>query len=105
MTTGKRFAKNDGSFNCAVCGVFVPELKVTSRNHCNSCLASVHVDISPGDRANPCGGVLLPVGLTATSKKGYIIEYRCDKCGEASQNKSAHDDNFERLLEICKTKM
>ena len=92
----KKFTKNDSSFTCINCGAFVPELKTTSRDHCNNCLHGLHVDVNPGDRANECKGVLVPIGVTTK------IHYKCAKCGARVNNKSAHDDNFEEMLKICK---
>lgn len=48
------FLKNDNEFNCINCGKKVEKLKYTSRDHCNHCLYSLHVDITPGDRENTC---------------------------------------------------
>ncbi len=48
------FVKNDKSFICINCGKKVEKLKYTSRDHCNYCLYSLHVDITPGDRENDC---------------------------------------------------
>ena len=98
----KKFTKNDDCFVCVNCGVFVPKLGTSSRNHCNVCLHSLHVDINPGDRANTCKGVLCPVGLATHAKKGYIIQYKCQKCGAMTTNKAADDDNFEEILKLCK---
>lgn len=44
------------SFPCRVCGRLVtPEGAGSShRNHCPNCLCSLHVDITPGDRAADC---------------------------------------------------
>jgi hypothetical protein len=58
------------------------------------------VDINPGDRANTCKGVLRPTGVTSGGKKGYVIEYTCEKCGARMRNKAAVDDNFEELLKV-----
>lgn len=98
----KRFEKNDEAFVCSVCGAKVEPLKYTSRDHCNKCLCSIHVDINPGDRQNTCLGVLRPISVVTSSKKGYIINYKCDKCGQLHNNKSASDDSFEKILEIMK---
>lgn len=86
----KRFTKNDGGFVCAHCGREVLPLGVSSRNHCPFCLWSLHVDINPGDRANPCRGQMEPVGAVTDPRKGYIILHRCTKCGEIHRNKAAH---------------
>ena len=96
----KQFEKNDNSFVCAWCGRLVPELKYTSRDHCTHCLASLRVDINPGDRANSCGGILFPIDVTISGKKGYIIQYRCSKCGKPHNNKSADDDEFATILKV-----
>ena len=52
------------SFTCKVCGrLVVPEGAGSGhRNHCPNCLASLHVDEAPGDRAADCGGIMEPVG-------------------------------------------
>ena len=89
MTEGKRFQKNDAGFICAHCGRKVPPLEVTSRDHCPHCLYSLHVDEFPGDRQNPCRGVLRPVSAQPHAKKGYVILYRCEKCGKLVRNKAA----------------
>lgn len=87
----KRFTKNDGGFVCAHCGREVLPLGVSSRNHCPFCLWSLHVDVNPGDRANPCRGQMEPVGAVTDPRKGYIILHRCTKCGEIHRNKAAHE--------------
>lgn len=53
------------SFPCRVCGRLVtPEGAGSShRNHCPNCLASLHVDIEPGDREADCGGIMEPVAV------------------------------------------
>jgi len=94
--------KNDNNFTCVNCGKEVDKLKYTSRNHCPYCLHSLHVDIVPGDRANPCKGVLEPIAIENNSKKGYIIVFKCKKCGQITRNKAANDDNFDKMLEISR---
>lgn len=99
METSK-FTKNDSGFVCRVCGSAVGPLGYTSRDHCPKCLASIHVDKNPGDRLCSCEGIMLPVNVTPDSKKGYVIEYRCEKCQKFHKNKSAKDDSFEMLLSV-----
>lgn len=96
----KIFEKNDNEFICRICGKLVPQLKYSSRDHCNKCLCSIHVDINPGDRANTCLGTLVPVEVTISNKKGYIIKYKCDKCNQEHNNKSAEDDSFKTILKV-----
>lgn len=96
----KAFVKNDSGFICAHCGRTVEKLSYTSRNHCPYCLHSLHVDIHPGDRANPCGGDLQPVGLETKGKKGYVLVFRCARCGEIRRNKTALDDDYQLLVRL-----
>ena len=96
----KNFTKNDNGFVCEHCGKQVQPLGYTSRNHCPYCLYSLHVDIMPGDRANTCHGLQQPISIDTSSKKGYIITYKCLKCGQITHNKAANDDNFDTMLSI-----
>ncbi len=84
--------KNTG-FVCVYCGREVPPLTNGScRNHCPFCLRSLHVDVNPGDRASDCGGVLEPMSVDYSGKKGWIIVSRCDRCGATRRNRAALDD-------------
>lgn len=85
------------SFECVVCGLSVQPLRNGSyRNHCPDCLHSLHVDAEvPGDRKSKCQGVIFPVGLEKTGKKGFQIIFRCQKCGTTSRNKAALDDPIQ----------
>lgn len=95
MSEGRRFIAvgRNSPFECVVCGEQVGPLRQGScRNHCPTCLYSVHVDVLPGDRASECGGVLAPVAVEHSGKKGWVIVHRCERCGEIRRNKAALDD-------------
>lgn len=94
------FVKNDDEFICVNCKNKVEKLKYTSRDHCNHCLYSLHVDITPGDRANQCRGVLVPINVIENSKKGKVIIYRCSKCGKEVRNIVAKDDNLDEIYKV-----
>jgi len=101
----KNFIKNDSGFVCANCGMTVEPLGSSSRDHCPFCLHSLHVDIVPGDRAAECGGTLVPIAADTDARRGYIIIYRCKKCGAIKRNKSAHDakvqpDSIDLLIAL-----
>ena len=100
----KRFQKKDEGFRCVNCGYEVLPNSVTSRDHCPRCLTSLHVDIMPGDRANPCRGVLRPISANPHPKKGFQIVYRCEKCGALHRNKAAltgqDPDNMDLLIRL-----
>ncbi|WKZ30918.1 MAG: RNHCP domain-containing protein [Candidatus Dojkabacteria bacterium] len=95
----RKFVKNNESFRCVNCGVDVPVHPSSSRDHCNQCLYSLHVDINPGDRANPCKGILKPIAVLQSNNRQQI-EYECEKCGATVRNIVAPDDDMNRLIEV-----
>ena len=95
------FSKNDESFVCEYCNNIVKPLTYTSRDHCNYCLCSKHVDINPGDRLNTCCGKLIPIGIEKY-KNTYKIIYKCENCNEIHKNIMANDDNMDKIIEISK---
>lgn len=101
----KRFTKNDNGFVCTNCGKTVLPLGKSSRDHCPFCLYSIHVDINPGDRLNTCHGNLVPISCVPDPQKGYIIVYRCDKCGGIHRNRAAYGvdvqpDDLKLLIKL-----
>lgn len=99
-----REAENSG-FTCLNCGqAVVPLGNGSYRNHCPFCLWSKHVDIVPGDRRNPCGGGMEPVGLRHKFGKGLQIVHRCLRCGTVSVNKVAESttqpDDIEAVVTL-----
>ena len=100
MLEKSKFTKIDEEFICENCGKKVPKLGYTCRNHCPYCLHSKHLDINPGDRAETCHGMLEPIGIETNSKKGYIIVFKCKKCGAIRKNKMAEDDNMDEIIRL-----
>ena len=96
----KQFTKRDEEFVCENCGKKVSKLGYTSRDHCPHCLYSKHVDNMPGDREAECRGLLKPIQVELDSKKGYVIIYKCEKCGAIRKNKSAVDDDMDLLIKL-----
>lgn len=97
----KNFIKNDEEFICENCGRQVEKLHTTSRDHCPHCLYSKHVDINPGDRLNPCKGLLKPTGIEKY-KDSFKILYICKKCKQEHKNIMASDDDMNKIIEISK---
>ena len=59
----------------------------------------------PGDRQNPCGGVMDAIKVEPDPKKGYIIIHKCRKCGEIKRNKAAHEakvqpDDIRKIIKL-----
>ena len=97
----KNFIVRNESFICKNCGHKNLPLQGSCRNHCQKCLFSLHVELDvAGDRENACGGFMKPVSLEQLSKKGYVIVHRCLECGMEMKNKTADDDDFEKVIEL-----
>ena len=96
----RKFTEIDEEFICDNCKRKVPKLGYSSRDHCLYCLHSKHVDINPGDRKEECHGDLEPIGLEINPKKGYVIIYKCKKCGQIRKNKAAKDDNMDLIIKL-----
>lgn len=69
----------------------VPHTGGNYRNHCPLCLFSKHVDLKPGDRANPCRGLMVAIDLEFHSGKGFQVVHECLRCGVTRVNKVAHN--------------
>ena len=95
----KNFSKLDEEFICENCGKDVKKLNYTSRDHCPYCLHSKHVDINPGDRANTCKGLLVPIEIEKF-KNTYKIIYKCKKCDQIHKNVIATDDDFDKIIDL-----
>ena len=95
----KKFTMLDESFKCENCGCEVDLLNYTAREHCPNCLYSKHVDIMPGDRMNPCKGLMKPIGIEKY-KNTYKIIYRCSKCHQVHKNIMANDDNYDLIIKL-----
>lgn len=91
------------SFTCKICGRLVVSAGAGSdhRNHCPNCLASLHVDVEPGDRAADCGGIMEPVGVWVRKGGEWAVIHRCRRCGSLSSNRVAADDNPMKLMSIA----
>lgn len=91
------FIKKTENFVCKFCGIKVQGTGYT--DHCPNCLHGKHVDFFPGDRKEPCKGLMEPLAIT--KKKGrWQIFYRCQKCGQKRFNKAAPDDNQEQIIKL-----
>ena len=90
-------------FTCRVCGWPVgPQAAGTQhRNHCPNCLASVHLDDEPGDRAADCGGTMEPVAVWVRKGGEWAIIHRCKVCGVLHSNRVAADDDHTVLMSLA----
>ncbi|MBN1617777.1 RNHCP domain-containing protein [Candidatus Dojkabacteria bacterium] len=95
----QNFVVRNEEFICTNCGKTVYKHPHSCRDHCNYCLHSLHVDINPGDRLNPCKGTLIPIGFRIKNQKDQIV-YKCQKCKQLVFNIIAPDDNKSLLIKI-----
>lgn len=78
------------AFQCENCQAHIKPLSNGSfRNHCPFCLFSKHLDQKPGDRLSTCKGLMRPIRLDYSGKKGYQIVHECQTCGKLQRNKIA----------------
>jgi hypothetical protein len=96
----QKFQRKIENFVCENCGFKVKGNGYT--NHCPKCLFSKHVDINPGDRQEPCGGLMEPVGLIL-NKGTYIITHRCQICGQIRNNHAAKNDSTEAFIKLSES--
>ena len=97
----KKFQARKEDFVCQHCGFLVKGSGYT--NHCPRCLWSKHVDINPGDRLNPCQGMMEPSSIEIREGEKILIA-KCIVCGEEKKNKISEGDNPEKILEIINRK-
>ena len=93
-----KFQRRLEDFVCEHCGCSVTGDGYT--NHCPTCLWSKHVDVNPGDRAEPCGGSMEPVALEGGPAE-YKIVHHCIKCGIERKNIAAEGDEPDALVAIA----
>jgi RNHCP domain len=93
------FIKRKEDFECAQCGYQVMGNGYT--NHCPKCLWSKHVDIQPGDRAEPCLGMMEPIGVEGSSPT-YRVIHRCKKCALVRFVTSVPMDEPSTLVALAK---
>ena len=93
------FKKTQEDFICEKCGHQVKGSGYT--NHCPECLYSKHVDVTPGDRASECHGLMEPIDIYKKGKD-WIVIHECQRCGYTSKNRILHEDNFDKVIELEK---
>jgi len=99
----KNFIAANNSFTCEACDKKVLPANGTFRNHCPLCLTSKHVDEStPGDRKSLCLGLMPTITCEGSNPDKLTLVQQCAKCDKASHNRTAPDDNKDKIFEIIK---
>ena len=93
------FKRTIEDFVCGHCGAKVTGTGFT--NHCPVCLWSKHVDITPGDRASGCNGMMEPIRVEV-EKDETIITHQCIICKHEKRNKTAENDSEDEIVRVMK---
>lgn len=93
------FERKVENFVCANCGA--SHIGNGYTNHCPHCLWSRHVDVSPGDRAETCRGMMRPAALIGSSPN-YRIMHVCEGCGAERLNNVQSEDSSDALLDLAR---
>ena len=98
MNSRRKFTRTIEDFTCERCKAEVVGNGYT--NHCPQCLWSKHVDVSPGDRAHLCGGMMRPIALEGTSPN-YTIVHECTVCGAQRRIGATKGDSASALVALA----
>jgi hypothetical protein len=102
--TPNRRRRGADSFRCRRCRLDVPVSApgTRHRNHCPSCLWSLHVDDDvPGDRDADCDGSMEPIGVSVREDGEWALVHRCAGCSTVHVNRIAGDDNPLVLMRLA----
>ena len=65
------------------------------------CLTAKHVDdVTPGDRASTCHGLMPASGVSGPNPDTLVITHTCQRCGKVSRNKLAEDDDKDVAIAL-----
>ncbi|WP_345387272.1 RNHCP domain-containing protein [Nonomuraea salmonea] len=66
----------------------------TRRNHCPSCLHSLHLQ-------DECRSRMIPISIAVLRTGEWMIIHRCTRCGELTSNPICGDDNQLILMRMA----
>ena len=92
------------TFRCRRCrlDVSLDAPGTAHRNHCPTCLWSLHLDDDvPGDRGADCGATMEPIAVSVRGDGEWVLVHRCTGCDEVHLNRTAGDDSPLLLLQLA----
>lgn len=91
------------TFGCVLCGLSVSVLGPDGepRDHCPSCLSSLHVHDQVEGGASDCDGRMTPISVVVPRDGRWRLVHRCARCDELSESTVATDDNPLVLMRIA----
>ncbi|AQZ60319.1 unnamed protein product [[Actinomadura] parvosata subsp. kistnae] len=84
------------TFECVRCGLTVTALAPDGarRNHCPSCLHSLHL-------LDECRSRMIPISIAVLRTGEWMVIHRCTRCGELTSNPICGDDNQLILMRMA----
>ncbi|MFG1942898.1 RNHCP domain-containing protein [Nonomuraea sp. NPDC048826] len=91
------------TFTCVRCGLTVTGTAPGGgrRNHCPSCLHSLHVFDRAEGGPSECGSRMAPISIAVLRGGDWMIIHRCTRCGELTSNPISGDDNQLILMRMA----
>ncbi|WP_214324370.1 RNHCP domain-containing protein [Nonomuraea sediminis] len=92
-----------GTFTCVRCGLTVSGFAAdgTRRNHCPSCLHSLHVTDHVEGGPSECHGRMTPIAIAVLRTGDWMVIHRCVRCDELTSNPVCSDDNQLILMRMA----
>lgn len=102
-TTTSTHTHNLSTFACTWCGRIVSEYAPDGepRNHCPSCLHSLHIlDRATGDPSD-CEGKMSPIAIAVLRTGDWMVIHRCAQCNVLTSYPTRVDDNQLILMRMA----
>ncbi|MFB7865759.1 MULTISPECIES: RNHCP domain-containing protein [unclassified Streptomyces] len=91
-----------GTFTCAWCGLTVSAAADGGlRDHCPSCLHSLHVTDHVEGGATDCHGRMSPIAIAVLRTGDWMLVHRCVRCDELTSHPVRSDDNQLVLMRMA----
>lgn len=93
-TTQNTHARH-AAFGCVSCGLSasVNGPDGEPRDHCPSCLSSLHVHDQVEGGVSDCDGRMAPISVVVPRDGKWRLVHRCTRCDELAESAAATDDN------------
>ncbi|MEV0587998.1 RNHCP domain-containing protein [Nonomuraea sp. NPDC050310] len=92
-----------GTFTCTRCGLTVTTLAPDGvrRDHCPTCLHSLHVTDHVQGGPSECRSRMAPISIAVLRNGDWMLIHRCSGCGELTSSPVRGDDNQLILLRMA----
>ncbi|GAA4135170.1 RNHCP domain-containing protein [Actinomadura keratinilytica] len=91
------------TFTCVRCGLTASASAPDGarRNHCPTCLHSLHVLDRAGGGPSRCRSRMAPIAIAVLRDGDWMLIHRCAGCGELTSNPVRQDDNRLILMRMA----